>query len=249
MKTFTIFPAIDLRFGQVVRLTQGDPDRQKTYSNDPAAIAVEMLNAGASWLHVVNLDATFGESSEKNILALKSIIKKAEQYQAGVQFGGGLHDLDLIRKTLSYGVNRVVLGSLAAREPASIKTLLREYQPDQIAVSLDGLDKKVMVSGWREATSLDVFELANTLKSFGLRWLVYTDIKRDGMQIGGDFETTISLHKQTNINVIASGGVSSQEEIKILKKNGVAGAIVGRALYEGTLKLTDLLAISGKEME
>jgi phosphoribosylformimino-5-aminoimidazole carboxamide ribotide isomerase len=249
MKKFTIFPAIDLRHGEVVRLSQGDPDRQKTYSHDPASIASEMLENGARWLHVVNLDATFGESSRTNLLALKSIIKKAQEHQASIQFGGGLHSLDLVREALSSGVTRVVLGSLAAKEPQCIEKLLQDYQPDQIAVSLDGLDKKVMVSGWRESANIGVFDLANILKSYGLRWLVYTDIKRDGMQSGGDFETTIALHKQTELNVIASGGVSSLLEIETLKMNGVAGAILGRALYEGTLKLADLLAVADQEVK
>jgi phosphoribosylformimino-5-aminoimidazole carboxamide ribotide isomerase len=200
-----------------------------------------MLDDGARWLHVVNLDATFGDSAATNLLALQAIIKTAQEYQAGVQFGGGMHSIDQVKAALSSGVSRVVLGSLAAREPDSVAALLQEFDPDQIAVSLDGLDKKVMVSGWREATNIGIFELANKLKSYGLRWLVYTDINRDGMQVGSDFETTIALFEQTQLNIIASGGVSSLAEIKILKDNGVAGAILGRALYEGTLTLTDLL--------
>jgi phosphoribosylformimino-5-aminoimidazole carboxamide ribotide isomerase len=249
MKSFTIFPAIDLRFGKVVRLSQGDPNRQKTYSDNPASTAQSMLDDGARWLHVVNLDATFGESASTNLLALQTILKTADDYQANVQFGGGLHSIDHVKAALSSGVSRVVLGSLAAREPNCIADLLKEFDADQIAVSLDSLDKKVMVSGWRKSTNIGVYDLANQLRTYGLRWLVYTDIKRDGMQIGSDFETTISLFEQTKLNIIASGGVSSLSEINLLKNKGVSGAIIGRAFYEGTMSLPDLLKCAAGESE
>jgi phosphoribosylformimino-5-aminoimidazole carboxamide ribotide isomerase len=249
MGAFTIFPAIDLRFGQVVRLTQGDPDRQKTYSQDPASVAQMMLDTGARWLHVVNLDGAFGSSSNINLLALQAIIKSSGRYQARVQFGGGLHSIELTKEALSNGVSRVVLGSLAVKDPGCIQKLLQEYQEDQLAVSLDSINNNVMVSGWRESTDIGTYEMADVLKSMGLRWLVYTDIKRDGMQSGSNFETTISLFKRTKLNVIASGGVSSQQEVEELKKQGVAGAIVGRALYERTLNLQDLLATAEKELD
>jgi phosphoribosylformimino-5-aminoimidazole carboxamide ribotide isomerase len=242
MTDFTIFPAIDLRNGQVVRLNQGDPNQQKTYSTNPAAIARNMLEKGARWLHVVNLDGAFGESSNANLIALSRIIGIAREFQAGVQFGGGLHTLGQVQDTLAYGVTRVVLGSMAVQKPKNIRMLLQEHPSDQIAVSLDGRNKKVMVSGWQEESEIGIFELAAKLKEMGLTWLVYTDIERDGMQTGSDFETTVSLARETGMNIIASGGVTTVEEVKNLKNQGVAGAIIGRALYEGTVDLGELLA-------
>jgi phosphoribosylformimino-5-aminoimidazole carboxamide ribotide isomerase len=246
MKPFTIFPAIDLRSGQVVRLSQGDPDRQKTYSMDPAGIAQTYLDAGANWLHIVNLDATFGEPTSVNITVLQKIIKIADQYQAHIQFGGGIHSVEMARRALSSGISRIILGSLAVKEPETVGKLMKEYRQDQVGVSLDSADKKVMISGWREPTNINIFDLAAILKSNGVSWIVYTDINRDGMQIGSDFDTTIELHEQTGLNVIASGGVSSLSEISLLKEKGVAGAIIGRALYEGTLKLAELLSAANQ---
>jgi len=249
MKNFTIFPAIDLRKGQVVRLRQGDPNQQTTYSSDPADVARMMLDQGAKWLHVINLDGAFGDSSMSNLLALSKVIYTAREYNAFVQFGGGLHSQDDVRETLKTGVNRAILGSLAVKSPEVIQPLLQEYGPEKIAVSLDGLQKKVMVAGWQQESKIGVFELAKRLKSLGLRWLVYTDIERDGMQTGSDFETTVSLARETGMNVIASGGVSTTTEVENLKNLGVAGAIVGRALYEGMVNLPDLLAVVNKEQD
>jgi phosphoribosylformimino-5-aminoimidazole carboxamide ribotide isomerase len=249
MTTFTIFPAIDLRNGQVVRLSQGDPNQQKTYSTNPAAVARNMLEQGAKWLHIVNLDGAFGESSNANMIALSRIIGIAREFRAGIQFGGGLHTIGQVKDTLAYGVSRVVLGSMAVKKPKNISLLLQEYDPHQIAVSLDGRNKKVMVSGWKQESDIGVFDLAANLKSMGLIWLVYTDIERDGMQIGSDFETTVSLARETGMNIIASGGVSTVTEVENLKNQGIAGAIVGRALYEGTMNLADLLAIADREKD
>ncbi len=247
MTPFTIFPAIDLRNGQVVRLSQGDPKQQKTYSSNPASIARSMLEQGAKWLHVINLDGAFGESSNANFLALSRIIGIAREFKAGVQFGGGLHTLGQVQDTLGYGVTRVVLGSMAVKKPKNIRLLLQEYGPDKIAVSLDSKNRKVMISGWQEDSEIDVFELAHNLKSLGLAWLVYTDIERDGMQSGSDYLTTAALSRETGLNVIASGGVSTLDEVEKLMNHGIAGAIVGKALYEGTVNLQDLLAITEKK--
>ncbi len=246
MTTFTIFPAIDLRNGQVVRLSQGDPSRQKTYSTNPAAIARNMLEQGARWLHVINLDGAFGESSNANLIALSRIIGIAREFQAGIQFGGGLHTIGQVQDTLKYGVTRVVLGSMAVQKPKNISILLQEFRPDQIAVSLDGRNKKVMVSGWQQESDIGVFELAAKLKDLGLAWLVYTDIERDGMQTGSDFDTTVALARETGLNIIASGGVTTSAEVESLKSNGVAGAIIGRAIYEGAVNLSELL-LAAKE--
>ncbi|GAP20493.1 1-(5-phosphoribosyl)-5-[(5-phosphoribosylamino)methylideneamino]imidazole-4-carboxamide isomerase [Leptolinea tardivitalis] len=241
MTAFTIFPAIDLRAGQVVRLSQGDPDKQKVYSSDPEIVARSMLEQGATWLHVINLDGAFGESSTSNLSALAKIIQTAREFKAHIQFGGGLHTLDQVRAVLSNGIDRAILGSMAVKEPENIRTLLSEFNTQQIGVSLDGRKNEIMVSGWQKASGITVFDLADNLKSMGLAWIVYTDIDRDGMQSGSNFETTISLARKTKMNIIASGGVSTIQEVKALKTGGAAGAIIGRALYEGTLGLPELL--------
>ncbi len=247
MKSFTIFPAIDLRSGQVVRLTQGDPGRQKTYSNDPESVAKSMLKQGATWLHVINLDGAFGDSSTANLQAVSKIAGVVEQNKACIQFGGGLHSREQVDRILSSGVSRAILGSMAARQPEIVRDLVQQYGADRIAVSLDGRDQKVMVSGWQESSGIGVFDLAGRLKAMGLEWLVYTDIARDGMQTGSDFDTTVKLARETGLNVIASGGVSTLEEVEKLKSQGVSGAIIGRALYEGTIALNDVLKIAQKE--
>lgn len=247
MSSFTIFPAIDLRRGQVVRLCQGDPNRQKTYSSDPVSVAASLLDQGASWLHVVNLDGAFGDSSNLNWSALTAIVRTVQDHGAHMEFGGGLHTLEQVRSILASGIDRAILGSMAVSEPENVSQLLKEYPSEQIAVSLDGRKGKVMVSGWQETSGFDVIDFAIRLKSMGLSWLVYTDIERDGMQTGSDFSTTVLLTQKTGLNVIASGGVSTNEEVKELKNNGVAGAILGRAIYEGTVDLIDLLKLEEKD--
>jgi len=249
MNKFTIFPAIDLRNGQVVRLRQGDPNQQTNYSSDPENIARKMLEQGAEWLHVVNLDGAFGDSSTANLLVLERILRAAGDYQASVQFGGGMHSIAQVIETLNSGVSRAILGSMAIKDPECVHSLVSEFGPERVAVSLDGRKNKVMVAGWQQESDASVTGMAANLRSMGLEWLVYTDIDRDGMQTGSDFDTTIALARETGLKVIASGGVSTLEEVQQLKKHGAAGAIVGKALYEGSVDLVDLLAIARKEIE
>ncbi len=246
MSSFTIFPAIDLRRGQVVRLSQGNPDQQKIYSTDPVHIAHSMFKQGADWLHVVNLDGAFGDPSDLNMAALSAIIHTAQEYGKHIEFGGGLHTLDQVRSILSSGIDRAILGSMAVREPENVRILMNEFPAERVAVSLDSRNQKVMLSGWQEASGMDVFDLAENLKTLGLEWLVYTDIDRDGMQTGSDFHTTVSLARKTGLKIIASGGVSTCKEVELLKNNGIAGAILGRALYEGTIDLAELLKLECK---
>jgi phosphoribosylformimino-5-aminoimidazole carboxamide ribotide isomerase len=248
MTPFTIFPAIDLRKGQVVRLQQGNPNKQTSYSSDPEMIARKMLDQGAAWLHVVNLDGAFGDSSAANLLALAKILRAAHDYKADVQFGGGLHSAAQVKEALDSGVSRAILGSLAVKEPECVSSLVLEFGPERIAVSLDGRGNKVMVAGWQQESTASVTGMAAKLKSLGLQWLVYTDIDRDGMQTGSNFDTTIQLAKETGLKIIASGGVSTINEVEMLKANGASGAIVGKALYEGTVDLAELLAVACRKL-
>jgi phosphoribosylformimino-5-aminoimidazole carboxamide ribotide isomerase len=247
MDNFIIFPAIDLRKGQVVRLRQGDPNQQTNYSTDPEQVARKMLEQGAQWLHVVNLDGAFGDPSDTNHRVLSRILQAVREFGANVQFGGGMHTVDQVKAVLDTGVTRAILGSLAVKDPECVRSLVQEFGADRIAVSLDGRQNKVMVAGWQQESSASVTGLAASLRTMGLEWLVYTDIDRDGMQIGSDFKTTIQLSRETGLKVIASGGVSSINEVIRLRESSAAGAIVGKALYEGAVDLPGLLAAARKE--
>jgi phosphoribosylformimino-5-aminoimidazole carboxamide ribotide isomerase len=239
---FTIFPAIDLRNGQVVRLKEGDPNRQTTYSSDPTQAAERWLGAGTSWLHVVNLDGAFGESDTENREALGKILKAAEKYNARIQFGGGLRDLESIDMALEMGIQRVVLGTIAVKTPDTLLKALEKWGEERIVVSLDSRGKKVQIHGWQEATAQSTLETAQSLKIAGLRWLVYTDISRDGLQTGINLAATLKLSRETGLQVIASGGVARYEDIDVARQNKLAGIIVGRALYEGKLDAKRLFA-------
>jgi len=239
---FDLYPAIDLRQGQVVRLAQGDPDRQTVYAADPAAMAARWLNEGARWLHVVNLDGAFGQEDTANRAALQAILKEAAAHNTRVQFGGGLRTLDAVAQVLDMGVARIVLGTLAARQPEAVAEALRRWGPARIAVGIDAREGRVQVSGWAEATALDAVTFARSLAKMGLRTVIFTDISRDGLQTGLALEATAALQQASGLDVIASGGVASLDDVRAAHQAGLAGVIVGRALYEGAFSVTDALA-------
>lgn len=236
MQEFTLYPAIDLRGGQVVRLQEGDPNRQTQYSNDPAATAARWINQGARWLHVVNLDGAFGEGDQANQNALQSIVQAASAAGVPVQFGGGLRSLAAIQAALALGVARVVTGTLALDE-AVLAEALRRWGAEQVAVSLDAKDGRVQVHGWQTGTDHLAVDTAQRLRAQGLRWLVFTDIARDGLQSGLNLASTTELARVSGLSVIASGGVAGAQDIFDAQAAGLAGAIAGRALYEGQLDL------------
>jgi len=237
---FTIFPAIDLRRGQVVRLAEGDLERQTLYAGDPAAVARRWLSAGAAWLHVVNLDGAFDQPDAENRQALKAILAAAEQVAAQVQFGGGLRSLEAVEQALSLGAARVVLGTIAVEQPALAFEALRRWGPHRIVLGLDARDGIVRVRGWQAGGGRLALEVAQSYLPHGLKWLVFTDIARDGLQTGLNLPATVELAHATGMNVIASGGVRGPEDIAAARAAGLAGVIVGRALYEGTLPVEDL---------
>jgi phosphoribosylformimino-5-aminoimidazole carboxamide ribotide isomerase len=237
---FIVFPAIDMRGGQVVRLKEGDPKRQTNYSTDPAGTARRWLEAGASWLHVVNLDGAFGEPGSANAQALQAILREAQRAGVPVQFGGGMRSLDAIEAALEAGVTRVVLGTMAVEQPQVLAEALARWGAECIAVSLDARDGRVQVRGWQNDTPLLASELAVSLRQSGLRWLVFTDIARDGLQTGLNLAATVKLAQSSGLSVIASGGVSTLADVQQAKQAGLAGAIVGRALYEGAIDPADL---------
>lgn len=241
--SFTVFPAIDLRQGQVVRLKEGDPNRQTRYDADPRAAARRWIDAGARWLHVVNLDGAFDQPDSANRGALRAILAEAAAANIPVQFGGGLRSVEAIQDALELGITRVIIGTAAVETPQVAAEALARWDAERIGVSLDARGGFVQVRGWQSATPLTASEMAKTLKTMGLRWLVFTDIARDGLQSGLNLEATAALANASGLNVIASGGVSSLDDVLRARESGIAGAIVGRALYEGTVDPAKVFAL------
>jgi phosphoribosylformimino-5-aminoimidazole carboxamide ribotide isomerase len=244
MSSFVVYPAIDLRQGRVVRLAQGDPSRETTYSLDPALVAQDWQIAGATWLHVVNLDGAFGEvvgtEESGNAQALARIVGPSLH----VQFGGGLRDLASIARALELGVSRVVLGTAFVEDPAFVTAALDNFGPERVAVGIDAREGVAQIRGWKETAAVQASELANRWAGLGGRWLIFTDISRDGMGSGVNVEATVALAHTTGLSVIASGGVRSLADVERVRDAGLAGVIIGRALYEGQVRLEDALVLS-----
>ncbi len=241
--SFTVYPAIDLRAGKVVRLQEGDPERMTAYSDDPAQTARRWLEAGARWLHVVNLDGAFGENQSLNRAALRMILKTTAAVSAKVQFGGGIRSLDAVKEALDLGIRRVILGTVAAEQPEIIGEAIQTFGSEQIAVGLDARDGLVRVRGWKEDSGIPAADLALQLKDLGLRTIIFTDIRRDGLGSGLNIDATRALAKATGLDVIASGGVHTIEDVIAAREAGLAGTVVGRALYEGTIDLGKALKV------
>jgi phosphoribosylformimino-5-aminoimidazole carboxamide ribotide isomerase len=241
MGEFIAFPAIDLRKGQVVRLKEGDPARQTAYSSDPAAVAERWLAAGARWLHVVNLDGAFDEAQMANHAALEAILHAAESSGARVQFGGGLRAADDVARALDLGVGRAILGTLAVEEPGLAAEIAVRWGAERIGASLDSREGVVQVRGWKEGSGVKTLDAAQRLKAAGLDWLVFTDIARDGLQRGINLEATVDLARASGMKVVASGGVRGIEDVRAARQAGLAGIIAGRALYEGTLGVEEMV--------
>jgi phosphoribosylformimino-5-aminoimidazole carboxamide ribotide isomerase len=242
--SFTIFPAIDLRAGRVVRLKEGDPARMTAYSDDPAETARRWLREGASWLHVVNLDGAFGESDHANQSALKLILNVAKSFGARVQFGGGLRSLASVERALDLGVSRVVLGTIAVEQPDLIADVLTRFGAQQIAVGIDARDGMVRVRGWKDNSGISATDLALHMRTAGLRTVIFTDVRRDGLGSGLNIDATRELAEISRLDVIASGGVHTLEDVTAARDAALSGVIIGRALYEGTINLKDALEYS-----
>ena len=232
-QSFTIFPAIDLRAGKIVRLVQGDPSRQITYGDDPRQQAEQFKAEGAEWLHVINLSGAFNEDAQANLKALESILSIGLK----VEFGGGIRDEETIRIPLELGVERVFLGTAVIQNPGLVDWAIAHYGPAHIAGDIGARDGQVMVKGWQESTPLTVLEVGQQLWSQGVQWCVLTDVKRDGVGSGVDVRSAGELQEKTGLQVVASGGVSTLDDVRKVKEAGLAGVIIGRALYEGKMSL------------
>ena len=238
MADFTIFPAIDLRAGKIVRLAQGDPSQQTTYGDNPRQQAEQFKAEGAEWLHVINLSGAFNEDAQTNLKALESILSVGLR----VEFGGGIRDEETVRVPLKMGVERVFLGTATIKNPELVDWAIERYGPARIAGDIGARDGQVMVKGWQESTPLTVLEVGQRLRDQGVEWCVLTDVKRDGVGIGVDVSSAVELQEKTGLQVVASGGVSTLEDVRKVKDAGLAGVIIGRALYEGGLSLRAVLS-------
>ena len=237
MSPFILYPAIDLRKGRVVRLRSGDPAQQIIYSMEPGRMAQKWIAGGAAWLHVVNLDAALGEDDSANQAALGDILQETSQAGVKVQLGGGLRSLEAIQSALDRGVERVVLGTAAALQPELVHQALKKFKAGKIAAGLDARNGWISVRGWVKDTPLQAVDLAASLAKMGMRTLIFTDIARDGAGQGGNLEATRALAQASGLEVIASGGFTRLDELLAARQAGLAGMILGKALYEGQLDL------------
>ncbi len=236
-----IYPAIDLRGGRVVRLREGDPQRQTIFSDDPVTTAQSWIDQGATWIHMVNLDGAFSTANDNG-----RIVEAASQLGAKIQFGGGLRQLPDIERALNQGASRVVLGTVAVEHPEIVQQAVERWGSEAICIALDARDGKVTTRGWQAATELTPIELGKQMVQKGIQHALYTDVHRDGQLTGVNISETIELAQATGLQVIASGGVSTLEEINQLAQSRVvAGAIIGMALYEERLTLAEALKAAG----
>jgi phosphoribosylformimino-5-aminoimidazole carboxamide ribotide isomerase len=242
MSEFIVYPAIDLRFGKVVRLRQGKGDQQTVFGNDPKAVAEGWIMQGAEWLHVVNLNGAFGEDTEQNETAIEEIVAVG-QGRVKIQLGGGIRTMEAIETALSFGVNRIVLGTSVIENPAFGDLVLKRFGGEKIAFGFDALGQQLMSRGWQSPSGLSMTTLGEELAAAGAETLIYTNIKKDGMHTGIDWINAKQLADRTGLRVIASGGTATLEDIACVRAAGLAGVIVGRALYEDKFLLQEALNV------
>ncbi|MDH3701628.1 MAG: 1-(5-phosphoribosyl)-5-[(5-phosphoribosylamino)methylideneamino]imidazole-4-carboxamide isomerase [Alphaproteobacteria bacterium] len=236
-----LYPAIDLKGGQCVRLRQGDMERATVFNDDPAAQAAEFAASGARWMHVVDLDGAFA-GAPVNGDAVAAIVGAVD---IPVQVGGGIRRLETIEAWLERGVARVILGTVAVKDPALVRTACARW-PGRVALGIDARGGRVAVEGWAEVSELAARDLALRFEDAGAAAIIYTDIDRDGVMQGPNVEATAALAGSVSTPVIASGGVSSLDDLRALSAaSGIAGAIIGRALYDGRIDLSAALAMAG----
>ena len=241
-----VFPAIVLNAGQVVRLAEGDMARATIYGDDPAAQAMLFGEAGAQYLHVVDLDGSFAGRAE-NREAVEAILKA---FTGHVQLGGGIRDAKAVDGWFDLGVARVVMGTAALKNPEFVKDMARAY-PGGIVVAVDARDGMVATEGWAELSDVSITDMARRFEDAGVASLLFTDIGRDGMLKGCNIEATVDLARRTDLPVIASGGVKGLDDIRMLSlyaSDGIEGVITGRALYDGRLDLAAAIAMAGREL-
>ncbi|MBR4724472.1 MAG: 1-(5-phosphoribosyl)-5-[Lachnospiraceae bacterium] len=232
-----LFPAIDIKGGKCVRLKQGDFDQVTIYNEDPVIVAKEWKAQGADCIHVIDLDgARSGESP--NLKIIGDIIRETGLY---IQTGGGIRSIEAIRSRLDVGVGRVIIGTRAVREPEFVREAIETFGAERIVVGLDGHEEYAAVAGWEEDSDKTILDLAQGFEKMGVKTIIYTDISRDGMLGGPNIIYTERLINETNIDIIASGGIGSPLDLELLEEIGAAGAILGKSLYEGRINLREAL--------
>lgn len=239
---FIVFPAIDLKGGQVVRLAEGNMDRATVYGDDPAHQATLFADAGARFLHVVDLDGSFAGRAV-NAEAVEGIVAA---FPGHVQLGGGIRNREAVERWFGLGVSRIVIGTAALKDPAFVKNVARDF-PGGIVVAVDARDGMIATDGWAEKSDMPVIDLARRFEDAGVASLLFTDVGRDGMLKGCNVDATVDLARATDIPVIASGGVAGIGDIRVLSlhaQDGIEGVITGRALYDGRLDLKAALAVA-----
>ena len=237
-----IFPAIDIRNGQAVRLIQGDYERQTVYSASPVEVALDFQQKGARFLHTVDLDGA-RDGSLSNFDTVREIASKTDMF---IEIGGGIRDEDRIRKYLLNGVSRVILGTAALESPDFLKKAVDKYG-DRIAVGVDAKDSLVAVRGWLETSEKNSLDFCRELEKIGVSTVIYTDISCDGTESGTNREIYKTLSESLNMNIVASGGITFRDEITELKNMGLYGAVLGKALYTGAIDLEDALKLAGEQ--
>ena len=240
-----IFPAIDIRGGKCVRLLKGDFAQETVFSDDPAAMARKWQQQGAQFLHLVDLDGALAGKSQ-NLATVRAILSVVT---IPVELGGGIRTMANIDEVLALGVRRVILGSVAVHNPDLVKAACAKYG-NRVVVGIDAKDGIVAVDGWGVSGNVQVGSLAKAMAEAGVRTIIYTDIARDGTLEGVNVEATARLARESGVQIVASGGVKSVEDIRALKpyeKNGIEGVIVGKSIYMGTLDLQEAIEIAGEE--
>jgi len=235
-----LYPAIDLKDGQAVRLLHGEMDQTTVFNDNPAAQALEFVEAGCEWLHLVDLNGAFA-GEPVNAAPVEEILK---QTKVPAQLGGGIRDMATIERWIDKGLARVILGTVAVENPDLVREAAKEF-PGKVAVGIDARNGKVATKGWAEETDVMVTDLAKSFEDAGVAAIIYTDILRDGAMKGPNVQSTADLANAVSIPVIASGGVSSLDDLRALKSCGAAlnGAISGRALYDGAIDLAEALKV------
>jgi len=237
-----VLPAIDLKSGEVVRLKQGDFERKTVYSQDPLAVAEDFAAKGAEWLHLVDLDgAAVGES--QNYAVIKKI---AAATDLKIQTGGGIRKKEDVKRLLDIGVKRAIIGTLAVKDPELLAAMIRKFGAESILVSIDARDGKVATSGWLEASKKNMLDFAREMEALGVKYILYTDISRDGMLKGPDFTGLRKLKAETELKIIASGGISSNQDLYDLAAEDFYGAITGQAIYQAKVDLEEVLKKLGE---
>ena len=231
-----IFPAIDLLGGQAVRLVKGDYGKVTVYSNSPADVAKSFEESGASFMHVVDLDGA-KDGSTVNFDTIKEIVSATS---LSVEVGGGIRNIETVKRYIGIGVDRVIIGTAAVKDPEFLKAAVEAYG-EHIAVGVDIKDGMVAIKGWTEISEISCYDFCEMMQKIGVKTVICTDISKDGMMSGTNLELYSELGKRFDMNIIASGGVSSLEDVRALAKMNVYGAILGKALYTGAVDLKDAL--------